>query len=78
VRPVIVVFLAPGIDRGLRRLDRGERPGIVEEIALQGLMPPFHLARGGRRIRPGQQLLDPVLAADPLEQHLGRAGLAEP
>ena len=41
-------------------------------------MPAFHLPGGGRRVRLGQQLADAVLAADPLKQHLRRAGLAEP
>jgi hypothetical protein len=45
---------------------------------LQTLVPALDLADGGRRERLGQQLLDPVAAADPLEQHLGGAGLAEP
>ena len=78
VRPVMVVFAAPGIHCGLGRLDRGERPGVIQEVGLQGLVPALDLAGGGRRVRPGQQLLDPVLAADPLEQHLRGPGLAEP
>jgi hypothetical protein len=39
----MAVFLPPGIHRGLRFLDGGERPGIVEEIGLQALVPPLHL-----------------------------------
>ena len=33
------------VDRGLGCLDRGERPGVVEELDLQGLVPAFDLAR---------------------------------
>ena len=48
MRPVLVVFLAPPVYRGLRGLDRGERPGLSEEVGLQGLVPPLDLADGGR------------------------------
>src|SRR5215471_12552735 len=37
VRPVMVVFLPPSVHRGLRGLDRGERPREVEQFRLQGL-----------------------------------------
>jgi hypothetical protein len=74
----MVVLVTPPVHRGLRVFDRGERPREVEQFGLQSLVPPLHLADGGRRIRLGQQLLDAVLAADPLEQHLRGAGLAEP
>ena len=37
-------------------------------------MEPLDLARGGRRPRRGQQVLDAVLPADPIEQHLTGAG----
>jgi hypothetical protein len=78
VRPPLVIFLPPIVDRGLRFPQGGEWPGIVEELNLQGLMPPFDFAgRGGRRVGLGEQLPDAVAAADPLEQHLRRAGLAE-
>src|SRR5262249_5284890 len=49
-------------------------PGIIQEVGLQGLVPALDLPDGGRRVRLGQQLLDPGAAADPLEQHLGGAG----
>jgi hypothetical protein len=77
VRPVVVVLLPPLIDRGLSFLQGGERPGVIEELVLQGLMPAFDLAGRGGRVGPGEQLADAVAAADPLEQDLGRAGLAE-
>lgn len=41
-------------------------------------MPALHLTGRGRRIRPGEPLDDAVTAADPPEQHLGRAGPAGP
>src|SRR5262249_37659222 len=47
VRPVLVVLLPPPVHRGLRGLDRGERPGIGEEIGLQTLVPALDLADGG-------------------------------
>ena len=75
--PPVVVFLPPLIDCGLGFLDRGERPGVVEEFVLQGLMPAFDLAGGGGRVGLGEQLADAVAAADPLEQHFCRARLAE-
>src|SRR5204862_5080287 len=78
VRPVMVVFMPPPVHRGLRFFYRGERPGVGPEVGLRGLVPALDLADGGRRVRLGEQLADAVLAADPLEQHLGRAGLAEP
>jgi hypothetical protein len=34
-------------------LGGGERPGVVEELKLQGLVPAFHLPGGGRRVRLG-------------------------
>ena len=78
VRPGVVIGVHPGGDRGLRRGQVGERPGHVEQLAAQRLVPPFHLPGRGRRVRLGELGGDAVLAADPLEQHLGRAGLGEP
>jgi hypothetical protein len=50
VRPGRVVLLAPGIDRGLGGGDRGERPGVIQEIGLQGLSQrsTFPVAGGER------------------------------
>jgi len=36
VRTVNVVFLAPGVQRGLQRLDALKRAVDVEQLALQG------------------------------------------
>nr|WP_232376657.1 hypothetical protein [Amycolatopsis aidingensis] len=41
-------------------------------------MQPLDLARRGRRARLGQPLLDPILPADPLEEHLHRLRLDVP
>ena len=64
--------------RGLGVLDALEGLVLVQQLQLQGLVQALDLARGRGRAGPGQPLGDAVLAADPLEQHLGRAGLAEP
>jgi hypothetical protein len=50
MRPLVVVLLPPLIDRGLSFLQGGERPGVIEELVLQGLMPAFDLARSGGRV----------------------------
>ena len=42
---VSVVSLAPGIQRGLQRLDARKRGMDVEQLALQGLVQPLNLAR---------------------------------
>jgi hypothetical protein len=44
----MVVLVPPGIHRGLGRFDRGERPGVVEEVGLQALVPALDLADRGR------------------------------
>jgi hypothetical protein len=77
VRPGGVVVLAPGVHRSLGVLHAGERPADVEQFQLQGLVQPLDLPGRGRA-GLGQPLGDPVLPADPLEQHFGRAGLPEP
>ena len=81
---------APGAaGRGCRRAPRrliaacaegrsANGPAAIEQFAAQGLVPPLHLPGGGRRVRLGEPGGDAVLPADPLEQHLGRAGLGEP
>ena len=48
MRAAVVVFLPPRVDCGLGFLNRGERPGVVEELDLEGLVPAFHLPGGGR------------------------------
>ena len=78
VRPRGVVVLAPGVHRGLGVLDAGERAVDVEQLQLQCLVQPLDLPGRRRRAGLGQPLGDAVLPADPLEQHLSRAGPAEP
>src|SRR6266498_1836106 len=78
VRPAMGVVVHPRVDDLLGDLDAGQRPDRVEQLGLQRLVEPLHLPRRGRRAHRGQPLGDPVLPQDPLEQHLGRARLAEP
>lgn len=78
VRPVGVVLGAEGVDRSLRRVEVGEDFNVVEQFALQALVEPFDLARGGGRAGFGVADDDAVLSADPLEHDLGRAGLGKP
>src|SRR6266498_209185 len=78
VCPSMVVVVHPRVDDLLGDLDAGQRPDRVEQFLLQRLVEPLHLPRRGRRAHRGQPLGDPVLPQDPLEQHLGRARLAEP
>ena len=73
VRPVVVVVLDPHVQFGLGVLDRVEHPP-GEELAAQRLVEPLDLARRRRRPRRGQQVLDAVLPADPIEQHLTGPG----
>jgi hypothetical protein len=77
VRPVSVVVLSPRIDGGLGLIDRAERRVHGEQLLLQRLVQTLDLPRSRRGSGLGQPLGDAVLAADPLEQHLGRARLAE-
>ncbi len=71
-----VVFENPGIQLVLRCLKRAEYP-VGAELGPQLPVEPLDLPRRGRRPRLGQQMLDPVLAQDPVEQHLHRR-LVEP
>ena len=42
-----------------------------EELGPHRLVQPLHLPCRGRRVRLGQQVLDPVIGADPVEQDVG-------
>jgi hypothetical protein len=77
VRPVGVVLLAPRVDRGLGILDAHKGLMGVQQLQLQGLVQALNLPRSRWRPGLGQPLSDAVLPADPLEQHLRRARLAE-
>ena len=48
VRPGVVVGVHPGGDRRLRRGQVGERPGHIEQLAAQRLVPALHLPGRGR------------------------------
>jgi hypothetical protein len=75
VRPSLVVVLHPGIQDLLGDLQAGQRRQGGQQLLAQRLVEPLDLAGGGRRPDPGQAVGDAVLAQDPLEQHLGWAGL---
>lgn len=70
MRTIGVVLLHPLVQRRLSLPDALERTAVVEEFTPQRLMEPLDLARRGRRRRLGQPVRDPVLPADPVEQHL--------
>ena len=76
--PTLVVVLHPGIQDLLGDLGAGQRRQGGHQLLAQGLVEPLDLAGGGRGPDPGQPVGDAVLPQDPLEQHLGRAGLAKP
>ncbi len=70
--PLVVVLMHPRIELGLRVSDRLEYLA-VQELASHRLVPPLDLAGRSRRTRRRQNVLDPVLATDPVEQHLTSA-----
>jgi hypothetical protein len=78
VRTPGVVLPPELIDHRLGILQAGERSVRFHALDLQRLVPPLELAGGGRRPDLGEQVLDAVLATDPVEQHLRRPGLVEP
>jgi hypothetical protein len=78
VRPSLVVVLHPGVQDLLGDLGAGQWRQGGQQLLAQGLVEPLDLPGGGRRPDPGEPMGDAVLPQDPLEQHLGRAGLAEP
>jgi len=78
MRPTLVVVLHPSIQDLLGDLGAGQRRQGGQQLLAQGLVEPLDLAGGGRGPDPGEAVGDAVLPQDPLEQHLGRAGLAEP
>ncbi len=69
MRSLCVVFDHPTIDCLLRLIQALESLA-GQEVLLQGLVEPLHLP--GRRGRPGggEEVLDAVLSADPVEEHL--------
>jgi hypothetical protein len=69
VRPKRVVSGDVVIERALNVGDGGEDPGR-EQLVAKGAVEPLDLAGGGRRADRGEQVEDPVLAADPVEQDL--------
>ena len=73
VRAHRVVVRDPRVERGLRGLERRERP-VCEELLAQALVEPFNLAGRRRRAHGGMAMGDPVLPADPVEEHLDGSG----
>jgi hypothetical protein len=71
VLPVVVVVPHPPVECLLGLLHRGEG-GSSEELLAHRLVQPLDLPRGGRRVGGGEEVADPVVQADPVEQHIGR------
>lgn len=67
-----VVVLHPLIESLLGNPEVGERPLVAEELGPQAAVKPLNLAGRGRAARLGQQMLDPVLPAYRVEEHLYR------
>ena len=70
MRPSGVVLAHPSVDDSLRGSQVRERHGVIEELAAQAAVEPLDLARGGGMAGLGQPVNDPVVPADPVEQHL--------
>src|SRR6266542_1311258 len=69
VGPEGVVLLYVSVESLLGLLDGGE--GVLgEELVAKGLVKALHLPGGGGRADPGEDVGDPVLPADPIEQRL--------
>ena len=73
---VVLYSAHPRVDRGLRGGQVRERDRVVEQLPAQAAVEPLDLPGRGRRPRLGQPVDDPVVPADPVEQHL--PALAEP
>ena len=69
VRPLGVVALHPPVELALGRFQIGEHPP-QQELLAKGPVEPLDLAGGGGAPGSGQQMVDPVLPADPIEQDL--------
>ena len=67
--PVVVVVRAPSVEPACAVVESANTLPS-RNSPPQRLVPPLDLARRGRRPRRGQQMTDPVLPADPIEQHL--------
>ncbi|TWG07568.1 hypothetical protein FHU35_11185 [Saccharopolyspora dendranthemae] len=73
MRPLSVVFPPPFLHRLPGMLHIGERALVGEQFILDAAVPTLDLARRGGRADLGQQMRDPVVPGDPVEQHLRRA-----
>ena len=63
-----VVLGHPDVDGALGVLE-GVEDLAAQALLLQGLVEPLDLARRRGRTRGGEQMADPVLRTDPVEQH---------
>jgi hypothetical protein len=73
VGAVEVVVGDPGVQQ-LLGLGQGVEAVAGQQLGSEGLVEAFDLAGGGRAADPGEQVGDPLFAADTVEQHLGRVG----
>lgn len=67
---LVVVVDDPDIESGLALFGRLEAL-LREELLSHRLVQPLDLARRGRRIGGGEEMTDPVVEADAIEQHVG-------
>ena len=73
MRTLGAIAVDPGIELCLRaRQIRKYSAG--QELLAKRPVKELDLARGGRTPRGGEQMVDSVLPADPVEQHLGVLG----
>jgi hypothetical protein len=72
-----VVVGHPGIQDLLGVVERVEA-AAGQQLGSQGLVEPLDLAGGGGGTDPGEQVGDPLLAADAVEQHLAGVGPRRP
>ncbi len=74
MRPLGVVVVHPGVQRGLSLGHGGEGPVVgAHPLGPQCLVEPLHLAGGGGRVRGGEQVADAVVGTDPVKGHWTRA-----
>ena len=69
VGPLVVVLLYVSVQRGLRLRHRVELL-LRKELHPKRLVKAFDLARGGGGSNAGQDVVDAVVVADPVEEHL--------
>ncbi|SLB43281.1 Uncharacterised protein [Mycobacteroides abscessus subsp. massiliense] len=78
MRPNSVVGMHPCVQCLLRHLQVRERLNLRKEFSAQTAVKPLDLARRRRGAWRGQQVLDPLLTADRIEEHLHRRMVEPP